>query len=253
MQDAITALLVDDEDDGREVLAGLLTRYFPEVRLLGQASNVEDAYALIQKCHPQLVFLDIQMPMANGFSLLKKFTEVPFEVIFVTGFDQYAINAIKFSALDYLLKPVEVSDLRDAIKKAIKSEAQKKGNALRVVNLLHNLDTQPDERKLAVHSGEKVNLLPVSDVEFIEAEGRYSSLSMADGGIFLTSRHLKEFEDYLGENSLFVRISKSYLVNVSHIRSYQKGEPCILEMRSGKFLEVARRKKQEILEALRKV
>lgn len=248
----ITAILVDDESDSREVLAGLLGKYFPEVKIVGQASNVEDAYTLVTRLDPQLVFLDIQMPMGNGFTLLKKFETIPFEVVFVTSFDRYAIDAIKFSALDYLLKPVEVSELRHAVDKAVKNIVQKMNRAVQVVNLLHSLGTEVYDRKLTVHVGENVNILPVSEVECIEGDGRYSRLSMVGGETYVTSRNLKEFEEYLGENSPFIRISKSYLINTRHIKSYSKGEFCLLEMESGKTFEVARRKKQEVLEKLRR-
>src|SRR5438128_556965 len=115
MKNKIRTIVVDDESHSREVLRDLLESFFPEIELVGEAENVEGAYKLINEVEPQLVFLDIQMSRQSGFNLLKKFSEVPFEVIFVTSFDRYAINAIKFSALDYLLKPVEVKDLGEAI------------------------------------------------------------------------------------------------------------------------------------------
>src|SRR4051812_47628005 len=125
MKNSITALLVDDEESSRIVLRNLLSDFFPEITIAGEASNVEDAYVIAREKQPELVFLDIQMPRSSGFTLLKKFQEVPFEVIFVTSYDKYAINAIRFSALDYLLKPVEVADLKNAIARVKKSIIQK--------------------------------------------------------------------------------------------------------------------------------
>src|SRR4029077_17522058 len=118
----------------------LLGSFFGEVELLGEAGNVEDAFKLINEKKPQLVFLDIQMPRQSGFNLLKKFEELPFEVVFVTSYDQYAMDAIKFSALDYLLKPVEVKDLREAISKAKKRIALKTNSHLQIINLLCSID-----------------------------------------------------------------------------------------------------------------
>ena len=251
MSDRITALMVDDEKGGREVLRNLIGKFCPEIRIVGEAENVEAAFQQINEKKPQLVFLDIQMPRASGFSLLKQFDPVPFEVIFVTSFDQYAINAIKFSALDYLLKPVEIEDLQQAIKKAVRSIEMKTSSNPQFINLLHNLETDLHDRKIAVHIGENVRLLSEFQIAYIEGDGRYCNISMDNGDSYTTARYLKDFEDYLGQGSSFVRISKSYLLNAKHIRQYSKGEPCIIEMQNGKVFEVSRRKKQEVMEKLR--
>ena len=252
MSQTIKALLVDDEQDSREVLRSLLETHFPVVTIVGEATSAEDAYHLIGRHHPQLVFLDIQMPRASGFSLLKKFETVPFEVVFVTSFDQYAINAIKFSALDYLLKPVELPDLEMAVNKAIQRKQDELVNGnLRIINLLHNLEPDIKDRQLAVHAGEKVMILNTRDILYIEGEGRYCNVFMQNNEHYITAKYLKDFEDYLGETSSFIRISKSYLINTLHIRDYTKGELCIIRMTNKMTFEVARRKKQEILERLR--
>jgi two-component system LytT family response regulator len=143
------------------------------------------AYSLVGKLKPQLVFLDIQMPMGSGFSFLEKFGVVPFEVIFVTSYDQYAINAIKFSALGYLLKPVETSGLKFAIQKAIKSIAQKTDMGIRVVNLLNNIQGGEIEPKIAaIHVGDCVRLLDVPKIEYMEGDGRYSQTVSDTNEIF---------------------------------------------------------------------
>ncbi|MCW3085803.1 MAG: two component transcriptional regulator, LytTR family [Bacteroidetes bacterium] len=249
----IKTILVDDEKDSREVLSKLIGNYFPDIGILGEASNVEEASRLIEQVKPQLVFLDIQMPRASGFNLLQKYEEVPFEVIFVTSYDQYAITAIKFNALDYILKPVEITDLRSAIKKATHNIEKKIDTNSRIVNLLHSLDTDVKDRKFAVHSGEKVKMLSVQNVVCIEADGRYCHLSMNNRENYTTSKYLKEFEDYLEHDPAFIRVSKSLMINVNYIKEYSKGEYCIIEMENGKSVEVARRKKQEVLERLKEI
>jgi two-component system, LytTR family, response regulator len=252
MQNKITAVLVDDETKNREVLQNLLSSFFPEIEIAGQADSVESAYDIITLKKPQLVFLDIQMPRGNGFNLLKKFDPVPFEVIFVTSFDQYAITAIKFSALDYLLKPVEVSDLRIAIERAQNSIASKQQKTTLVLNLLNGLEAEDRERKIAVHNGDKVELLSPAIIIYIEADGSYCKITTTDKQRYTTAKFLKDFETYFGENSYFVRIHKSCLVNTTHIKSYSKGEPCFIEMSDGITFETSRRKKQEVLERLKK-
>lgn len=250
MASKIKAIIVDDESKGREVLRNLLQSFFPEIELVGEAENVDNAFQLVNKVKPELVFLDIQMPRISGFSLLKKFEEIPFEVIFVTSYDEYAINAIKFNALDYLLKPVEVKELKEAVNKAQKIIGAKQRSNAQMINLLLSLDTKGD-KKVAVHVGEKVEMLNGADIAYIEADGSYCTIYTSDKEKYTTAKFLKDFEDYFGETSNFVRIHKSCLINVKHIKNYSKGEPCFIEMTDGNSFEVARRKKQEVLEKLK--
>ena len=252
MENKLTAILVDDEKSSREVLGSLLQNFFPEIELLGEAENVDAAFKLITAKKPQLVFLDIQMPKQSGFNLLKKFDELPFEVIFVTSYDQYAINAIKFSALDYLLKPVEVKDLREAINKANKAIALKTKNNVQIINLLKSIEPNAKEKKITVHAGENVKLLNESDIVFIEADGRYSNIITTTNERFTTPKYLKDFEEYLGSDSYLIRIHKSCMINVKHIKEYSKGEPFTIKMINGSEFEVARRKKVEILERVKR-
>jgi len=245
----IKTLLIDDEQDSREVLMELLKDFSNEIEIIGEAWNVDEAFREINEKMPQLVFLDIQMPRANGFALLKKFEQIPFEVVFVTSFDEYAINAIKFSALDYLLKPVEPEDLATAVKKAINSIRMKYNNGPQVINLLHSLEGDVKDRKIALHSGDKVKLLSENQILYIEGDARYSHVFMNTGENYTTPKFLKDFEEYFGSG--FVRISKSYLINIRQIKEYSKGEPCVIEMIDGKTFEVSRRKKGEVLERLK--
>jgi len=245
----ITAILVDDEADNRELLQRMLAD-FPSVEIVGQASDVDEAYRLVCEHSPQLVFLDIQMPKANGFNLLTRFDTVPFEVIFVTSYDQYAINAIKFNALDYLLKPLDFESLDQAIQRVKQRLDQQTGNRVQIVNLLYNLDDMNRERRFAIHSGERVRILNAGDIHYVEAEGRYCHIYTSSGEKHTTARNLKEFEEYLGSNSPFVRTSRSFLLNTFYIKSYSKGDPFIIELRDGKTFEIPRRKKAEILEKL---
>lgn len=244
------ALIVDDERNSREVLAELMKKFFPEVEMVGEAPNVESAYKLIIEKGPHLVFLDIEMPRGNGFSLLRKFDDVPFEVIFVTSYDHYAINAIKFSALDYLLKPIEVKDLKEAIEKAKRAISVRHSSNGQIVNLLHSIDKEAKDPKVAVHTGDKVILLESKSIIYIESDGRYCNI-VTKHEHYTLAKYVKDFEDYFGKDTDFVRIHKSYLINTQHIKEYSKGEPFIITMSNGKSFEVARRKKPEVLERLR--
>ena len=234
------------------MLNTLLRKHFPEIDIVGEAEDVEEAFALINKLNPQLVFLDIQMPRADGFSLLKRFDPVPFEVIFVTSFDQYAITAIKFSALDYLLKPVEVDDLTEALKKAAASIESQRSKQPQIINLLHSIDDLPETHHIAVHTSDSVRLLEENSVVSVTADGNYCIIHTDSNERFTTAaRRLRDFEDYFGGGSTFVRISKSQMINAKKIRRYSKGEPCMIEMMNGETFEVSRRRKSDVLNKLK--
>lgn len=252
MEEKIKAIIVDDESKSRIVLRSLLGNFSKEVQIVGEAESVAEAFDLIEAKKPQLVFLDIQMPRANGFSLLKKYENIPFEVIFVTSFDKYAINAIKFSALDYLLKPIAVSDLKEAVARAMKAITKKQDSGNQIINLLHSLDAPINDIKIAVQAGESVKLLNSSDIICIESDGSYCNIVTINNERFVTAKYLKDFEDYFGTESNFVRIHRSCLLNVQQIKGYNIGDPCIIEMVNGQTFEVARRKKAEVLEKLKK-
>ncbi|MCD6068080.1 MAG: two component transcriptional regulator, LytTR family [Bacteroidetes bacterium] len=253
MNQIISAIIVDDETQSRVVIRSLLGRFSTEVQIVGEAEDVETALSLIKAKQPQLVFLDIQMPKGDGFHLLKQFDRIPFEVIFVTSYDKYAINAIKFSALDYLLKPIEVNDLKEAVSKALKTISRKQSTNIQVVNLLRNLESEDSiTHKIAVQAGEQVKLINTATIVYIESDGSYCNIYTQENDRFVTSKYLKDFEDYFGPESGFVRIHRGILINVQQIKSYNKGEPCVIEMCNGKNFEVARRKKHEVLEKLKR-
>lgn len=252
MKNKLSAIIVDDERSSREVLTELLSKFFPEIDLLGEATDVEKAYKLIEETKPQLVFLDIEMPRGKGFDLLKKYKGLPFEVIFITSYDHHAITAIKFSALDYLLKPVETKDLKEAIEKAKRTIAAKQNSNVQVINLLHSLEKDSTDLKIAVHHQESVKMLDTHEVAYIESDGRYSNIITVDGAKYTLAKYVKDFEEYLGEDSDFVRIHKSYLVNAKHIKEYSKGDPFTIDMVNGRRFEVSRRKKPEVLEKLKR-
>lgn len=245
------AILVDDEEKSRRVLRSLLEKFCPEIQICGEAEGVEQAAQLVKEQKPGLVFLDIQMPTGSGFDLLRKYEELPFDVIFVTSYDEYAINAIKFSALDYLMKPVEVEELKRAVGKAVKKSSSN-NTGLQVINLLNNTSENNVEKSVAVHVNEKVMFIKINSIIRIEADNRYAHLHTKDGNKYTVTKTLKEFEEFLANNRSFVRINKNYMLNLNSVKNYSKGEPCIIETEDGMTFEVSRRKKQEILEVLKK-
>lgn len=249
----IKAIIVDDEKNSRIVLHNLLSNFCKTVEIAGEASSAEEAYPLILEKKPELVFLDIQMPTGTGFSLLQKFEQVPFEVVFITSYDEYAINAIKFNALDYLLKPVEITELQAAVKKA----EDRIGNTLRtdtgMQNLIENLDKELLDQRISFHKNDQVHYVSIRDISHLRSDGNYTNVVTAHQGVYNSSKTLKEYDDYLSVFPGFIRVHRNCLINVRYLKSYSKGEPCVITMDNGDTVEVSRRKKQEVLEALRDV
>lgn len=243
----ITCLIVDDELNSRGVLKTLLRRFCPQLHILGEAENAEEAYRKITELRPQLVFLDVQMPGGNGFSLLRRFVEVPFQVIFVTSYDQYAIEAIRFSALYYLMKPIEVHYLKEAVSKLISLANDGELYQRQIINLLGNEGKPGIEKKLAVHSHDSVVFLSLQEVVFLEAMDEYTGIFTINGERYTSSKNLGKWEEMIAPYEQFFRIGKSFIINLNYIEQYTKGEPCFITVRGNYVFEVSRRKKQEFL------
>lgn len=243
-----TAIIVDDEKSNRLVLRTLLEKGFPEIGVVFETDDIEEAYTQINSLKPALLFLDIQMPKGSGFNLLKKFDSYPFEVIFVTSFDKYALNAIKSSALDYLLKPIERNDLKEAIEKFKKVQQLKGGTTNNA--LLQNLVADSD-KKVAIHHKGNVVFLSVKEINYIEADVNYTHVH-TDAITYYLAKTLSEWEEILSNYDNFIRISKSMIVNAAYCSYYEKGDPIILVLRNNVKTPVSRRRRSEVLEKLKK-
>lgn len=244
----IKSIIVDDEKHGRENLAGILKQYCPEVALLGEASSVDSAISLIHKYNPDLVFLDIEMPKANGFQLLERFQDFRFEVIFVTAYGNYAIKAIRFSAADYILKPINYNELKTAVEKVADRIQQKQEN-LRMKQLVYNLG-QPGNPRIGLPTGDRIEFVEVNKIIRCQGEGNYSHIYFEENKHLLVAKTLVEFEDLLQEYS-FVRVHKTHLVNLKHVVAYLKSDGGILQLSNGDKVAVSRRRKEEVQKMLK--
>jgi two-component system, LytTR family, response regulator len=247
----LKTLIIDDEPDNRSVLRSLLTLYCPSIEICAEASNAREAYEMIVDHKPHVIFLDIQMPGNNGFSILKKFTEIPFEVVFVTSYDRYAIEAIRFSALDYLLKPVEISELRATVRRIENTIEKKQNRQMQLVNLVIGMENENTTKKLAVHQNDSVVFLPLHHITHLEAERNYTWIFTEEKEKYASAKNLGEFEEMFEDYPQFLRISKSHIVNLEHINDYSKGEPCLITVNHHFSFEISRRKKNEILGILK--
>lgn len=242
----ITAVIVDDEESSRNVLRILLTKYCPEIKLIGECGDLEDAYTTLNRLKPQLVFLDIRMSGSDTFKLLSRFEQIDFRIIFVTSYNEYAIKAIKYSALDYLLKPIEIDDLKKAVDKAVMQIAEKKNTTVEIVHLVQNMEESDENKTIVVHDKGNVNYVRLPEIMYIQSDTNYSIIYLNNNTKLLTSKPLKYFEELLVATNMFLRVHKSYLVNNNFISGYTKKEPHFLVLKNGLEIEISRRKKQEV-------
>lgn len=242
---AMRAVIVDDEQEARTVLRALLQRHAPEVQVVAEASSVAQAIELLKEHKPQLLFLDVQMPGGDGFELLKQLGTWDFDVVFTTGSQHHAIQAIRFSALDYLMKPVLGEELRATIDR---HRAKRGPVADELQQLLHNI-AQSDERsmKLTLTSGDRSYFVDPAEVVWCEADVNYTNLHLADERRFVSARTLKDYEDMLTPLG-FLRTHRSYLVNRMHIDHLDRGGFVVL--RNGMRVEVASRRREEVARVL---
>lgn len=242
----LTAIIIDDESSSRYALRQKLLAHCHEVEIIAECENGEEGIRAIEEQKPDVVFLDVEMPRMNGFTMLQHLKTRNFEVIFTTAYDHYAIRAIRFSALDYLVKPVEVAELKAAITMALEKRAGQQNNS-RIETLLHNLLTgKAVPGRIALPSMEGLQFVETDDIIYLQADSNYTVLYLEASPNITVTKTLKDFEELLPE-SVFIRIHHSYIVNKNKIRKYLKGEGGQVVMNNGDTLDVSRRKKEEFM------
>lgn len=241
------ACIVDDEKKGRDSLQTLLEQYCSEVEVVGHADSVENAYQFIIRNKPELVFLDVEMPQGSGFELLKKFDKISFKTIFVTAHQHYAIKAIRFSAIDYLLKPVDVDELVAAVQNALQNDKQNPHQ--QYSGLLENLE-HAGPKKIAIPVKDGVTFIDPCDIIHLQADGTYTHIFTGTGK-YTASRNIKEYEELLSDQ-FFFRAHNSHLINLKHVRHFSRVDGYFVQMSDGSTVEVARRRKDEFLALMNK-
>ena len=244
----ISAIIVDDEPYSCEALAAMLERYCPEIKVLDICYSAADALKSIQEQKPQILFLDIEMPYMNGFEMLEKLPELNFKLIFTTSYDQYAIKAIRFSALDYLLKPVDKDELQKAVQKVLNTAADPLPQQLEV--LLHKLNhPKVVVNKIAIPTMEGLQMVLVENIIRCEADRNYTGLFLKNKEKITASRNLKDLEEMLEDYS-FIRVHHSHLVNLNEVEKYIRGEGGYLLMSDKSTVDVSRSRKEILLKKL---
>jgi len=241
----VTSIIVDDELKSRESLKVLIEDFCEGVVVKALCQNVTEAMEAIDQFKPDVVFLDIQLQRETGFDLLTELKNFDFEVIFTTAFSEYAIKAFKFSAIDYLLKPIDIEELRLALAKVEKRKGKEMTGHLQ--HLLENLRAgTSDNYKLALPTTDGLVFIKVSDILYCQASSNYTEITLIDSKKYTVSRTLKEYEDMLaGQN--FFRIHHSYLINLDKVKKYVRGEGGYVIMNNDKSLDVSKRKKEGFL------
>lgn len=243
----ISCLIVDDEIKARETLAEILKLYCSDVNLVGEAHNISTAHEMILKLKPDLVLLDIKMSDGSGFDLLNMFKKIDFKVIFITAHEEYAIKAFRFSALDYLLKPIDPTDLVNAVQKVT---AHKEDNGINIQfqafkENFNNAELIQDKR-IVLKTTENIYVIYLRDVIRCQSEKNYTYFYFTNRERIIVSKTLKEFEDLLTEFN-FMRIHRSHLINLKYIDRFEKSDGGLVIMTDGSKVEVSHRKKELLL------
>jgi two-component system LytT family response regulator len=245
----IKALIIDDEARARNVLKHYLENLNPEVTELQQAGSVDEALELLKEYRPDIVFLDVEMPHKNGFSFLVEVQDPAFDVVFTTAYNQYAIQAIRFSALDYLLKPVDPEELRSSIQRHLEKRQSQESHKELYRNLVDNIGRKEvKDFRIAVPSSEGFYFFMVDEIFRLEADRSYTHIHLVNRKPFVASKTLKHFEEMLEEFG-FIRTHKSHLVNPRHIARLSNDNEFVL-LTDGTKVEVSRRKKDEVQKQL---
>ncbi|GIZ10116.1 LytTR family DNA-binding domain-containing protein [Flavobacterium sp. UMI-01] len=236
------AIIVDDEPKARSLLKNILLEYGKGIEIVGEASDVKTAVKLINSTTVDLVFLDIEMPNENGFSLFEYYENPTFETIFCTAYSEYAIKAFEVSAVDYILKPISISKLQLAIEKAIKQHGQNQINH-RIAVLKENI-TVNQLQKIALPLSDGLTFVKIDSILYFEADGSYTHV-ITSNDKFLVCKKIKEFEELLQKDSRFFRVHRSYMVNMQQIEKYNKKEGASLTFCNNKTIPIAREKKND--------
>ena len=244
------AVIIEDEERSTIVLQNLLETYCPDVEVVGNATSVQDGIKTVNALQPDILFLDVQIVGGTGFDILEKLNNTRVSVIFTTAYDHYALKAFKFSAIDYLLKPIDIDELKIAVKK-VTAPNQQAEDEFKIKNLLSNIKNPSEDPVLLVSTLEAVEFVRIREIIRCEAQGAYTQLILKDTKSVMVSKVIKEFEFLLQEYG-FYRVHQSHLINLREVRKYIKSENYLL-MRDGAQIQLARSRKDDFFNVLHKV
>ncbi len=247
----LRTLIIDDEAPIRELISGIIENYCETAEIIAVADGVESGLAAIKQHKPDLVLLDVKLNDGTGFDLLQQLDEIKFAIIFITAYEKYAVNAFKFAAVDYIMKPIHIDDLTSAIRKAAEqSEQQVLSQKLK--NFFDNINSKPEDKKIVLKTLESIFIVKVADIIRCEADHNYTTFYLTNGKKVLVSKTLKDYEEMLCDY-FFFRTHQSHLININHVVSFEKNDGGYLKMADGSSVPVSKRKREELLELFNQI
>ncbi len=245
----IKAVIIDDEPTLQDVNKQLLAEYFPEIKVVGIANSVSSAVDTINHNQPDLVLLDIAIKEGTGFEVLQKLRPYTFKVVFITGFDSYAIKAIKYSALDYILKPVNEIEFQQAIKRAVNEIKAKSDTSVQSDILMESFKKETQSKKLVLKTTESLNIVDIADILYCQSDNSYTTFYLTDNEKITVSKSIKEYDELLSEYNFF-RTHQSYLVNLNFIKKVDKSDGGFVIMKNKREIPVSIRQKKSLIKRL---
>ncbi|WP_109301932.1 LytTR family DNA-binding domain-containing protein [Aquimarina sp. AU474] len=245
---SLKAIIVDDEKHSRETLKNLIKEFCTDVTIIASVGSIDEALTAINTTNPDVIFLDIELQSGTGFDILTQIKPIHFEIIFITAFEQYAIKAVKYSSLDYLLKPVDIDELIRAVEKAKKKKDQNIYNK-QLETLVHNLQQQPKLHKICLSTADGFEFVSIEHIIYCKANGSYTSFYLKNKRSVLVSKHLKEYENLLGDQH-FMRVHNSFLINLKEVEKYVKSDGGYILMSNNDTVNISKSKKDTFLIAM---
>jgi len=246
--ESLKAILVDDELNSLQNLEQKIIEFCPDLTIVGKSQEPEEAIAMIRQLQPDLVFLDIEMPRISGFRVVEALADLPLQIIFTTAYNHYAIDAIRSSAFDYLVKPISVEELQNAVNRLLLKHSN---HHLEKLNILKKglQENKSQEDSIAIPTSEGMELVQIKQIVRVESLSNYSKLYLVTGQTFVVTRLLKEFEEMLS-GYRFYRVHHSHVINLFYVKKYIRGEGGQVVLQNGETIDVARRKRDEFLKLI---
>jgi two-component system, LytTR family, response regulator len=247
----IKCVLVDDENNALEMMEWLLKTYCPEAEICAMCNSAAQGIEAIEKHKPDVVFLDIEMPKMNGFDMLERFDKLSFDVVFCTAYDQFAIKAFRYSALNYLLKPIDPDDLKEKMRRLQEKKAAPSREQIELLFQNIHQQVKPAVQRIALTTGDGMIFVSTADILYCQAESNYTSVVLSNGKKILVSKVLKDIDETLA-GSDFYRVHNSYLININQIQKYVRGDGGYVVMNDGATIGISRSRRQEFMEMFSK-
>lgn len=247
----IKGVIIEDEQNARETIRILLEKYCKNVEIVGEAADVKSGLECIEEQEPELVFLDIEMPDGDGFDLLSRVDEINFDIIFTTAYSEFAVQAFKYNAIDYLLKPIVHDELIEAVNRA-EQELQTRDISRKFNKLLDYINDNRNSKRIVLSSSDRYDIVNVSEIIMLKSDRNYTSFYLEDGQVIKVSKSMKEYAKMLSNND-FVKSHRQYLVNVNHIKSFGRTDSNLLRLTRNLEAPVSNRNKDKLLEVIQGV